>query len=75
MSEPSHPPALHFGPVTIARIGDGNIISSGDGSDSEERYCLNMKSSSAIRSGQNSSVVSTESVRNDFICANKHMTQ
>jgi len=62
-------------PVPIARIGDGNIISIGDGRDSGEAYGFHMKPSSAIRSGQNNPVVSTASGHDGFIRADKPKTQ
>jgi hypothetical protein len=62
-------------PAHIARIGDGNIIRTGDSGDSEESYSFNMKSSAAIFGGQNSPVVSTTSGRRKIIHTNKHQTQ
>ena len=59
----------------IARIGDGNIIRTGDGANSKESYCFGMKSLSAFLSGQNSRVVSIVSGHDDFIHADKHQTQ
>jgi hypothetical protein len=56
-----------FAPGYIARIGDGEIIRTGDGGNSQKSYFFNMKSCSANWSELIGPVISTATGRDDFI--------
>ena len=56
-----------FVPSFIARIGDGEIIRTGDGGNSQKSYFFNMKSCSANWSELIGPVISTATGRDDFI--------